>query len=142
MSDFIPKHPEGELEKLKAEFSEWRRNKTHQHERIPEKLLKESARLCQFYSISLIQKTLRIEYKKIRQFSPPSSSFLPKEEKKEKQGDFAVIPWQSSASSGSLSPLPSSYYEIEIENPNGIRVKLRSPVVPTVQILQNLKCLV
>ena len=121
------------LEILRGKFNTWRKNRSNHRERIPERLLKQAAKLCNFYNKTLIMKTLRIDHAKLTEYIQKQAAR--KSSKSKANMDFALIPVKQPASA--FNPC----CEIDIENQTGLRIKVRLADIPTEQMLNNLKTL-
>lgn len=114
-----PLHADHQLDQLAGQFEHWRRTRSHPSERIPQRLWKQAAALARVLPHSRVAQPLRLSPSDLKKHmatprdsrsatSPPSPRFV----------EVPPTPaW----------PPATQAMEIELERPDGARLRLRCP---------------
>jgi hypothetical protein len=111
-----PLHTAHQLDQLAGQFEHWRRTRSHPAERIPQRLWKQAAALARVLPYCRVAQHLRVSPRdlKKRMTTLPDSTSVP-------TSRFVEVPptpaW----------PPATQGMEIELERPDGTRLRLRCP---------------
>ena len=101
------------LEEIRSQLENWRKNKTNKREPIPKELWQAAAELARAHSIAMVSKVLRLRYASLKEhiYGPPIS----KNKVKEKLPSFVELKYSQ--------PLLSDI-TVDIENKRGCRMRI------------------
>ena len=113
----MEQHPilnaEPNLDEIRSQLENWRKNKTNKREPIPKELWQAAAKLAQKHSIATVSKELRLRYASLKKhiYGPPIS----KNKAKEKLPSFVELKYSQPLLSG---------ITVDIENKRGARMRI------------------
>jgi hypothetical protein len=111
-----PLHTDHQLDQLAGQFEHWRRTRSHPSERIPKRLWKQAAALARVLPYSRVAQHVRVSPSDLKKHLAP-----PRASKPATSPRFVEVP-----------PTPAWFsatqiMEIELERPDGTRLRLRCP---------------
>ncbi len=122
MPMILDSHAEQKLNNLAADFETWRQNRATKWERIPPPLWDRAVFLTKVISLAQVSKRLRLGYMDLKKRCAAHRA----------QTDSVAIPLpgfvevtEPLSRAGAMSG-----YEIELQRPDGIRMRIRSPEAP------------
>ena len=122
------------LKSVSCRFNEWRKNRSNRKERIPERLLKQAARLSGHYTCAQISRALGLNYSRLKEYVDARQAGN-SDTRPAMEPAFTFIPLK--AGSGSFSAAT----EIIVEKQNGIKVRIRLAGLPTEETIRSLRIL-
>ena len=114
-----PLHPDHQLDQLAGQFEHWRQSRSHPSERIPQRLWDQAATLVQGLPYSRVAQHLRVSPRDLKKHmatqhdSRPATTPMPPR--------FVEVPPMASW------PPATPTMEIELERPDGVRLRIRCP---------------
>ena len=97
------------LEKVRAQFDQWRRNRG-KREAIPESLLEAASSLYPAFSLNRISRTLGLNYSKLKHYVHEQST------------DRSMPSRTTFIELGLSGPAPARQYSVELQHRNGDRI--------------------
>jgi hypothetical protein len=119
MKTNTPLHADHQLDQLAGQFEHWRRTRSHPSERIPQRLWKQAAALARLLPYSRVAQHVRVSPSDLKKHmatsrdSKPAASSTPP--------PFVEVPTAPAWSSA------TQVIEMELERPDGARLRLRGP---------------
>ena len=110
------------LEEVASHFEEWREHKTNRRERIPERLWSEAIGLLGEYSIAQVAKKLRLSGTDLKKHQAAYLSGA-KGSGEHRLASFVEV---ESAVLGQASRLAVQPVRVELERPDGLRLRIES----------------
>ena len=116
----MEQHPilnaEPNLDEIRSQLENWRKNKTNKREPIPKDIWQAAVELARKHSIATVSKALRLRYASLKEhiYGPPIS----KNKAKEKFPSFVELKYSQ--------PLTQEGITVDIENKRGCRMKICS----------------
>jgi hypothetical protein len=111
-----PLHTDHQLDQLAGQFEHWRRTRSHPSECIPERLWKQAAALARVLPYCRVAQHLRLSPSDLKKHmaTPRHSTSVP-------TSGFVEVPPTPAC------PPATQVMEIELERPDGTRLRLRCP---------------
>ena len=118
-------HIPDDLLDLQSRFVQWRANRKHKREPIPDQLRDAALEMSRRYPPSLLQRVLRIQPCRLM---PKAKTSARRSKRQQAQTAFFKLP-PPAASLGaeSLAPQTSTAYRLQLERPDGSRLTLTFP---------------
>ena len=111
-----PLHTDHQLDQLAGQFEHWRRTRSHPAERIPQRLWKQAAALARVLPYSRVAQHVRVSPSDLKKHMATPHASKPATSPR-----FVEVPptpaW----------PPATQAMEIELERPDGARLRLRCP---------------
>ena len=111
-----PLHTDHQLDQLAGQFEHWRRTRSHPAERIPQRLWKQAAALARVLPYSRVAQHVRVSPSDLKKHMA-----TPRASKPATSPRFVEVPpppaW----------PPATQVMEMELERPDGVRLRLRCP---------------
>jgi hypothetical protein len=115
------------LEQLRTAFGEWRTEKRHAREKMPEELLKRARRTAETYGVNRVARALKVEKRRLEDSKTVAGG-------KGGTGPAATPSYSRVELVGSaISPRPFA----ELELPSGIKLRLYSGAQETMELLSS-----
>jgi hypothetical protein len=111
-----PLHTDHQLDQLAGQFEPWRRTRSHPSERIPQRLWKQAAALARV-----------LPYSRVAQHARVSPSDLKKHMATPRASKPATSPRFVEVPPTPAWPPATQVMEMELERPDGVRLRLRCP---------------
>ena len=111
-----PLHTDHQLDQLAGQFEQWRRTRSHPSERIPQRLWKQAAALSRVLPYSRVAQHVRVSPSDLKKHMA-----TPRASKSATSPRFVEVPTLSARSS------TTQVMEMELERPDGARLRLRCP---------------
>jgi hypothetical protein len=111
-----PLHTDHQLDQLAGQFEHWRQTRSHPSERIPKRLWKQAAALAQVLPYSRVAQHVRVSPSDLKKHMA-----TPRDSKPATSPRFVEVPPTPAWSSA------TQVVEMEIERPDGARLRLRCP---------------
>ena len=111
-----PLHTDHQLDQLAGQFEHWRRTRSHPSERIPKRLWKQAAALARVLPYSRVAQHVRVSPSDLKKHMATPHGSKPATPPR-----FVEVPPTPAWSSATQA------MEIELERPNGTRLRLRCP---------------
>ena len=115
-----PLHTDHQLDQLAGQFEHWRRTRSHPSERIPQRLWKQAAALARVLPYSRVAQHVRVSPSDLKKHMA-----TPNDSKPAIPPRFVEVPPTPAWSSATQA------MEIELERPDGARLRLRCPPSPS-----------
>jgi len=111
-----PLHTDHHLDQLAGQFEHWRRTRSHPSERIPQRLWKQAAALARVLPYSRVAQHVRVSPSDLKKHMA-----TPRDSRSAPSPRFVEVPptpaW----------PPATQALEVELERPDGARLRLRCP---------------
>jgi hypothetical protein len=111
-----PLHTDHQLDQLAGQFEHWRRTRSHPADRIPKRLWKQAAALARVLPYSRVAQHVRVSPSDLKKHMA-----TPYDSKPATSPRFVAVPPTPAWSSATQA------MEIELERPDGARLRLRCP---------------
>jgi len=111
-----PLHTDHQLDQLAGQFEHWRRTRSHPSERIPKRLWKQAAALSRVLPYSRVAQHVRVSPSDLKKHMA-----TPRDSKPATSPRFVEVPPTPAG------PPATQAMEMEIERPDGTRLRLRCP---------------
>ena len=115
-----PLHTDHQLDQLAGQFEHWRRTRSHPAERIPKRLWKQAAALARVLPYSRVAQHVRVSPSDLKKHMA-----TPNDSKPAIPPRFVEVPPTPAWSSATQA------MDIELERPDGARLRLRCPPSPS-----------
>jgi len=114
-----PLHTDHQLDQLAGQFEHWRRTRSHPSERIPQRLWKQATALARVLPYSRVAQHVRVSPSDLKKHMAP-----PRDSRSAPSPQFVEVPPTPACFPATQAPLSM---EIELERPDGARLRLRCP---------------
>ncbi len=111
-----PLHTDHQLDQLAGQFEHWRRTRLHPSERIPKRLWKQAAALARVLPYSRVAQHVRVSPSDLKKHMA-----TPHDAKPATSPRFVEVPPPSAG------PSATQALDIELERPDGARLRVRCP---------------
>jgi hypothetical protein len=118
-------HIPDDLLDLQSRFIQWRANRKHKREPIPDELRDAALEMSRRYPPSLLRRVLKIQLCRLT----PKAETHPRRSKRQhaQTAFFKLPPPQASLGAESLAPQTSTAYRLQLERQDGSRLTLTLP---------------
>jgi hypothetical protein len=118
-------HIPDDLLDLQSRFIQWRANRKHKREPIPDELRDAALEMSRRYPPSLLRRVLKIQLCRLT----PKAETHPRRSKRQQAQTafFKLSPPQASLGAESLAPQTSTAYRLQLERQDGSRLTLTLP---------------
>jgi hypothetical protein len=118
-------HIPDDLLDLQSRFIQWRANRKHKREPIPDQLRDAALEMSRRYPPSLLRRVLKIQ---LCRLTPKAKTHARRSKRQQAQTAFFKLPLPTAqAPAESLTSQSSTAYRLQIERPDGARLTLTLP---------------